>query len=100
MQAEADQQLDNDLKSLREKFGEFDDRYVLGLAMAGVSLEEAVQEYQKKFGGSRPADPNTPNVLTPGGGLPTDRVDPKKLDGPGTRSLVEQMLRASAQKDT
>lgn len=100
MQAEADTQLENDLKSLREKYGEYDDRYVLGLAMAGVSLEDAVKEYQSKFGSSRPTDPNTPNVLTPGGGLPTERIDPKKMDGQQTRSLVEQMLRAAATKDT
>ena len=100
MQKEADEQLDRDLKSLEEKFGQFDQRYVLGLAMAGIPLEQAVQEYQKLVGGARGADPNVPNVLSPGGGLPAEQVDPKKLDGQATRSLVEQMLRASAQKET
>lgn len=101
MQKEADDALENDLKTLHDKFGEFNERYVLGLAMAGVPLEDAVKEYQGMVGGAqRQPDPNVPQVLTPGGGLPADQVDPRKLDGQGTRSLVEQMLRAAAQKDT
>lgn len=101
MQEEADAALENDLKNLHDQYGDFNERYVLGLAMAGVPLEDAVKEYQGIVGGAgRQPDPNVPNVLTPGGGLPAEQVDPRKLDGPGTRSVVEQMLRAAAQKDT
>lgn len=99
MQAQADAELDSQLNSLKETYGEYDMEYVLGLAMAGVPLEDAVKKFQERYGQNRQPDPNLPQVLSPGGGLPADKVDPKTLDGPNTRSLVEQMLRAAAQKD-
>lgn len=99
MQAQADAELDSQLNSLKETYGEYDMEYVLGLAMAGVPLEDAVKKFQERYGQNRQPDPSLPQVLSPGGGLPAEKVDPKTLDGPNTRSLVEQMLRAAAQKD-
>lgn len=104
IQRQADAELENTLTAMKQKYGEYDEEYVLGVVMAHGgdlrALEPAIQKYQQMVGQTRQADPNVPQVLTPGGGLPVDKVDPRKLDGQGTRALVEQMLRASAQKDT
>lgn len=104
IQRQADQQLEQTLNSMKEKYGDYDEEYVLGVVMAHGgdlrALEPAIQKYQQMVGQRGGNNPNVPQVLTPGGGLPVDKVDPRKLDGQGTRALVEQMLRASAQKDT
>lgn len=103
-QRQADQELENTLSAMKQKYGEYDEEYVLGVVLARGgdlrALEPAIQKYQQMMGQNRQADPNIPNVLTPGGGLPVEKVDPRKLDGQSTRNLVAEMLKAAANKDT
>jgi hypothetical protein len=101
IQAQADAQLDNDLKALHEKHGDFDESYVLGLALGGVPLDAAVSKYNELVNNVRNAPTaggQAPRVLTPGGGLPAERIDPAKLDSKGTRNLVAEIL-ANAKKE-
>ena len=72
-QADDDAHLETTLNGLREKFGDFDEEYVLSKMFRGMKPEEAVQAY-KQFvsgivsqNGSRPA----PRVLTGAGSIPT-----------------------------
>lgn len=72
-QADDDAHLEQTLNSLREKFGDFDEEYVLSKMFRGMKPEEAVQAY-KQFvtgivsqNGGRPA----PRLLTGAGSIPT-----------------------------
>lgn len=101
-QAKAEADLDAEMASLKEKHGAFDEGYVLSLMANDVSAEDAIAAYQgltQSILNQNPR-PNAPMVLGNSGGgtgLPSQAIDPVKLSGKDTRSLVEQMLRASAQ---
>jgi len=92
---QADQELETELGQLQEKYGEFDMGYVLGLAVSGVPLEDAVQKFQQLVQNiQQQPTPGSmvPRVMSPGGGLPAENVNPSKMSRGDTRSLVEQML--------
>lgn len=97
---EEDQALDSHLSELTEKFGEYDERYVLAMMDTGMSGEDAVQQYQQLI--SQTAGqinrPPAPKILNPGGGLPSQAVNPSELTDKGRRDLVAQMLSAAAQQ--
>lgn len=99
---QASQELDRELTGLREKHGDFDERYVLSLAAVndGLTLEQAVQSYQQMAQNILQANPRpfAPTVMgnTSGGtGLPSQAIDPTKLGGKETRNLVAEMLKAA-----
>jgi hypothetical protein len=99
---QASRELDRELTELREKHGDFDERYVLSLAAVneGLTLEQAVQSYQQMAQNilqtnPRPFAPTVMGNSSGGTGLPSQAIDPRKLDGKETRSLVEQILRAA-----
>jgi hypothetical protein len=99
-QATADKELDDELNSLREKIGDYDERYVLSLMQGGMSAEEAGQafvELKQSFNQSRPF---APTVLggSGGSGIPSNAIDPTKLSSKDTRSLVAQMLEQAAKQ--
>jgi hypothetical protein len=97
--AAADAELDKELKGLQEKFGDYDEDYVMTKMMSGMSGEEAVQSYQSLVQRVTP-QPFAPTLLGSNGGgtgLPSNAIDPTKLSGKETRNLVAEML-AAAQK--
>lgn len=100
MEAEADRQLDEELAGLKEKHGDFDMQYVLSLAAGtGMPLEQAVQQYQNLVQNIRNTPTpgqQVPSVLPPGGGTPTENVNPAKLSSEGRQAVVQNMLRAAA----
>ena len=94
--AQADASLDSELNQLKEKFGEYDEDYVLTKMMGGMSGEDAVQSYQNLIQSLSPK-PFAPTVLGNSGGgsgVPSNAIDPTKLSGKDTRNLVAQMLAA------
>jgi hypothetical protein len=94
--AKADAELDTELNTLRKNFGDYDEDYVLTKMMNGMSGEDAVKSYQELVQRVSPK-PFAPSVLGNSGGgtgLPSNAIDPTKLSGKETRSLVAQMLAA------
>jgi len=98
-QAQEDQELDDYLSGLTEKFGEYDERYVLAMMDSGMSGEDAVQSFQNLVSEKASAinRPSAPSILSPGGGTPSQAINPAELDDKGRRSLVAQMLQSVAQ---
>lgn len=102
LDAEAETELDQKLEALTEQHGKFDERYVLSLVAANedVTLEQAVESYKQMVqnvlqGNPRPFAPNVMGSSNGGTGLPSQAIDPTKLDGKATRSLVAEMLKAA-----
>lgn len=97
-QAQEDAELERYMGELTTKYGEFDNEYVLAHMNLGYTGEQAVEKYQKmleQYVSKAPAA-SAPVVLGAGGGLPSQAVDPGKLNSKDTRSLVAQMLAAQA----
>lgn len=100
MQKEADQkaeaQLDADLKSLREKHGDFDEEFVLSYAASnGGDLNAAVGKYIQIVAGAKGAPApgsNLPPVVSPSGATPSSAVDPASLNSKDTKNLVVNLL--------
>lgn len=97
-QSQADQELESDLNSLKEKYGEFDVNYVCGVAIANEKfdaqgLEEAVQQYKQLEQGilSGKRQPGPP-VLGGGGANPVQPTPQSQLNSGDRKSLVAQML--------
>lgn len=104
-EAAEDAKLESELNSLREKYkdrGDFDEDYVLGVALNDPegNLEKAVEKFfeiQDRMvqNQRRPGPP----VLGSGGAIPSQGVNVKGLDDKGRRALVAQML-SQAQQQT
>lgn len=97
---EADKRLAKDIADLQDKYkdkGPFDEKYVIGLAASGIPLDKAVETYYSTVEKWRAENrqPSMPRILAPGGGVPSTSVDPTKLSGKDTRSLVAQLLEQS-----
>lgn len=101
--AKADAELDRELSSLQEKYkdqGGIDERYVLAMMESGMTAEQAGEAFQTFRNGllqsnPRPFAPNVMGGSQGGAGYPSQAIDPAKLSGKDTRSLVVQMLQAA-----
>jgi hypothetical protein len=92
---EEDQLLDQELTRLQNQYGEFDENYVFGLALNGVELEDAVQKYFNLVEGIRSApraDSQIPNIVAPGGGMPSERIDPAEMTNEQRKAYVLNYL--------
>lgn len=95
-----DAQLDADLAALKEKFGDYDEQYVVGLAVNGIPLEEGVQRYQQMVNNIRTtptAQDGLPNIMAPGGGTPSEAVNPADMTTEQRKAFV---MRALAQANS
>lgn len=92
-QAEEDNAtLDRELKQLKAKVGDFPEEEILmRMAHKNLSAEKAYEEYSKFAEDIRSRRP-APFVLGSGGTIPNRTIDPTKLNGNDTRSLVAQMM--------
>lgn len=100
--AQADWALDKELNELKEKHGEYDEKYVLAMMQNGMSGEEAVQAFNNlktNFAQNRPFAPNILSTASGGAGVPSNAIDPTKLSSKDTKSLVAQMLEAAARQN-
>jgi hypothetical protein len=95
---EEDALLEDELSAARQKYGDYDEGYVLGLALNGKSVEDAVRQYkalEQRLSGT--PNQRQPVVMGSGGGAPGSApVDPRKLSDRETKSLVTQMLEQAA----
>ena len=96
MERQAEAQLDAELASAKQKFGSFNERYVLGLLQTGMSVDEAVQNYRDTIEQEVRSYRPKPLIMGGGGSIPGNGIDPSKLDDAGRRNLVVQMLKAHA----
>lgn len=100
--AQADKELADELDALKEKIGDYDERYVLTMMQSGMSAEEAGQAFVnlKQSLTPQPFAPNTLGAASGSGGvgIPSNAIDPTSLSGKDTRDLVVQMLAAANNK--
>lgn len=99
-QRAADAAVDAELNSLKQKFGDFDERFVVTQMLAGMSGEQAVQAFNQavQSAAAKQRAGNAPKILGAGGGIPSSTVDVGKMSKKDTLSLVQQMLAQGAQE--
>lgn len=96
MEAQQDALLDQELNSLRQKHGNFDERYVLALMQGGASAEEAVTQFQKFQEDTAKNYRPKPLIMGGGGQYPGGNFNPAKATDGQVTDLVTQMLAAHA----
>jgi len=93
---QADEELESYLDSLKEEFGEFDEDYVTALIGEGIDGEEAVNRYnravQSQLEKINGANNGAPLILSSGGGLPSEPIDPGSLDSKQVKDIVTKLL--------
>lgn len=94
----ADAKLDAEIEALKQKYPNFDERYVLSLVANGATMEEAAQSYEQlaqQILNQNPR-PFAPQVMGNSGGggagLPSQAIDPRTLGDKDRRALVAQMV--------
>lgn len=93
--AEQDAILDRELHLAAEKYGQFDEEYVLSKIEAGMDTEEAVQAYHTFVNSllTNRNRPPAPRLIGSAGAFPgQQQVDPKTLDGAQRKALVTDIL--------
>jgi hypothetical protein len=97
---EEDSRLQQELEQARQKYGDYDEGYVLGLALNGKSVDEAVRAYkqlEQRLTGGVSQQRRQPTVMGGGGAVPGQNpLDPTKLSDRETKDLVTQMLQNAA----
>lgn len=97
--AQQDQQLEQHMTTLKQKYGQFDEDFVLAKMFQGKSGDQAVQEYQQfvqtvlnsQASRSRPVPP----IMGGGGAVPAG-VNPNELSRSDSKRLMAQMLEQGA----
>jgi len=100
-QAAEDERLASELSGLKEKYGEYDENYVLGLMLNGASAEEAIKGYKEITDKilAQNNRPPAPKVLGGGGGgVASTSVNPAKLSEAERKQLAMQMLAKAKQE--
>jgi hypothetical protein len=97
MAAEADQQIDSELAQLKKSHPGISEEFALSLMVNGFGVDEVANHWQQVSQGILQQHPRpfAPNVLGGNGGgtgLPSQAINPAKLDGPARRNLVAQMV--------
>jgi hypothetical protein len=90
-----DRELDDYLGMLKQKYGEFDEDWVLAKMLNGQDGEEALKQYNDWLQGqitSRMSSKRPVPVLGGGGSVPPNGVDATKMTGSQVRALVAGML--------
>jgi hypothetical protein len=91
-QQKYDQELDEQITTLQQSKGSFDEQTVLSYAAQGMPLEDAVDLYHQKFGQQQQSRVNRPSIMPTGGGVPSQQVDVTALSGKDTRGLVAHLI--------
>jgi hypothetical protein len=93
--------LDDLLGALNEKYGDFNETYVMAQIVQGVDPEQAVQQWNQEIQNginsrsSRPA----PAVLGGSGSVPQSGVDPRKMSSEDVRKfLADQLTQVNNQR--
>lgn len=99
-EAQEDAELDEMLDSLRQQYGDYDERYVITMAASGMHPEEAVKAYHEMVNNIRSqprADANLPRIVSPSNGMPSEQVDVANLSDADRRKLVQNILSQASQ---
>jgi hypothetical protein len=86
--------LDDLLGALNEKYGDFNETFVMAQIVQGVDPEQAVQQWNQEIQNginsrsSRPA----PAVLGGSGSVPQSGVDPRKMSSEDVRKFLADQL--------
>lgn len=103
-EAMEDQELEEELATLAEQFGEFDEDLVLSYAgMNETTLEEAVKYYKqlesKLTGGAKKDSPRRQGPTLNSGSAPSSNndIDPTQLDPKQRKALVAQIIAAQGE---
>lgn len=94
--AAADAALDAEIKQLTNKYGTFDEQYVLSLAANGMSLEQAVMRYSNMVNDirSRPsAGSSIPSIMPASGSMPSNKIDVTSLNDEQRRGLALSFIK-------
>lgn len=101
-ESQADQELEQEFTAARDKYGDFDEKWVITQMLAddNLTLDQAVGSYKEFVQGIlQNANRPGPRVLSPGGGNPAITTNPSQLDDKGRRNMIAEMLAAAnAQK--
>lgn len=97
--AQEDAELDQYISGLKQKYGDFDDEYVLAHMHLGMDGEQAVAKFQSILQNRLAQVPTAPTILGSGGGLPSMAIDPGQLNSRDTKNLVAQMLAAQMKEE-
>lgn len=101
MEAEQDQLLDKELSDMKDKYGDYDEDFVLAKMEAGLNTEDAVKSYFEFVDRALKTHsrPNAPRILGSDGSFPGQaQIDPRKLDQKQAKDLVTDYLRAMNSK--
>lgn len=92
-------EIDRDFKSIGEKFGELTQDDISMIAAVSLQNEipltqaaDRVFSYKPRTASATPQNNSLPNVVPPGGGMPSQAIDPTKLTGVQTRDVVAKMM--------
>jgi hypothetical protein len=98
----ADQVLDSQLKEAHAKHGNFDEKFVLAYVNAGFKMDDAIAVYNNMRNDilTQHNRPSAPVVISGQGTgqLPSQQLDPTKLNKTETRGLVAEMIKATRQQ--
>jgi DNA-binding protein H-NS len=100
--AAQDAALEAELKSAKEKYGDFNETFVLGYVNAGAKLDDAVKAYQNMVNEllTNANRPQAPTVISgqAATGVPSSQINPSGLQNKDVRGLVANMMRATNQQ--
>jgi hypothetical protein len=94
-EAAAERQLDLELNAAKDKYGEYDERFVLARLQAGDSVDQAVQAYHAiAEEAAKRARPRF-QFLGAGGGVPATPIDTRKMSDKDRNQLALEYLQAA-----
>lgn len=99
-EASEDAELDTMLDDLRERYGDYDERYVVTMAASGMHPEDAVKQYMEMVNGIRSqprADAGLPRIVSPSNGMPSEQIDVANLSDGDRKRLVQNILAQASQ---
>lgn len=93
-QAAADKALDQEFSGLKEKYGDYDELWVLSRMQNGMSAEDAVKQYHEWLNKTVDGYKPKPLIMGAGGGVLGQNSDVTKMSDQQRRSAALQMLQA------
>lgn len=97
-----DAAIDQEFADAKQRLGEFDENYVIGMMIQDedLSVDDAVKAYQEFENRIRSENRRpSPRVLGSSGQIPSNDIDPRKLDRKGTRDYVADILREQQREE-
>lgn len=100
LEAEAEAEIDAEVNALKEQYPGISEEFIYSLMVNGFSPDQVGEKWSSVTQNilqqnPRPFAPNVMGTNGGGTGLPSQAIDPRKLDDKGTRNLVVQMLQAA-----